>query len=128
MLVAQAAHRVDIIHRDIKPSNLMVHMRERTIVMVDWGCATSPGLHPYEGTPLYSSMPVLGQLAAFKSVEAVFAADDLESLVCTAFCVQHPQLQLSLESIDKNDAKAIMKWWDQVWQHWPTWLEARKVA
>lgn len=55
------------------------------------------------------------QLGQHASVRAT-PADDLESLVCTAFCVTHPDMQVELEKLAKHQLADILSWWqDTAW-------------
>ena len=56
-------------------------------------------------------------------------ADDLESLVCTAFCLTHPDMRVGLKKLDKDQFTDISSWWQQIaWAPRPAWKEALQAA
>ncbi len=99
--------------------------------LVDWGSAAkkSDKAGPYEGTVHYSATRILIQLAVDKQAVTFTPADDLESLVCSAFCLSHPALQDQLELISKSHVIQIQEWWQEVvWQRRSRWREAVEAA
>ena len=135
-LGSQEAHDLGLVNRDVRLSNLMTDTTASVLWPIDWGSATSQQPAPFEGTVHYASRAILEQLVLQQllqlgqhaSVRAT-PADDLESLVCTAFCVTHPDMQVELEKLAKHQLADILSWWqDTAWALRPAWTEALQAA
>lgn len=130
-IALQSAHSHGYFNRDVRPENILVARETQKIYLVDWGSAASRSDFPlpFEGTVHYSAARILDQLIA-KSQAVIFTcADDLESLVCSAFCLCHPALQAQLHSISKAEVNQIQERWQHTaWQQRSCWLEAVEVA
>ncbi len=125
------AHSNGYLNRDVRPDNLLVDSKTRDIYLVDWGSAatTSGSPLPFEGTVHYSAARTLSQLVDNSQAVIFTSADDLESLVCSAFCLCHPALQAQLHSISKSKVNQIQEWWQHtVWQQRSCWQEAVDFA
>lgn len=112
----------------------MTHTATSTLYAIDWGSATRQQHVPYEGTVHYASEAVLLQLQQQQqhghsaNIHST-PADDLESLLCTAFCVTHPDMRVELEKLDKHQFANILSWWQQTaWAQRPAWTEALQAA
>ena len=135
---SQEAHNLGFVNRDVRLSNLMTDTTASVLWPIDWGSATRVGLQqaPFEGTVHYASKAILEQVileqllqpGQHPSVRAT-PADDLESLVCTAFCVTHPDMQVELEKLPKHQLGDIVSWWQHTaWASRPAWTEALQAA
>ncbi len=130
-ITLQVAHSLGFLNRDVRPDNMLVHSYTGLPYLVDWGSAAerSDIAGSYEGTVHYSAARILRQLALNSQTVTFTTADDLESLVCSAFCLSHPDLQAQLELISKSQVDQIQDWWQQnVWQQRSCWHEAVEVA
>ncbi len=133
---SQDAHNLGLVNRDVRLSNLMTNTAASVLWPIDWGCATRQQHAPFEGTVHYASKAILDQLILeqwlqFKQHASVLAtpADDLESLVCTAFCVTHPDMQVELEKLARHQLADILSWWQHTaWASRPAWTEALQAA
>ena len=127
----QLAHSHGYFNRDVRPENILVDRETREIYLVDWGSAArrSDIALPFEGTVHYSAARILNQLIVNSQAVTFTSADDLESLVCSAFCLCHPALQAQLQSISKAQVDQIQEWWQHTaWQQRSCWQEAVEVA
>lgn len=112
----------------------MIHSATSTLCAIDWGSATIEQHAPYEGTVHYASEAILEQLQQQQELgDPVLIlstpANDLESLVCTAFCVTHPDLRVELEKLEKHELASILSWWQETaWARRPAWTEALQAA
>ncbi len=104
----------------------MVDLATHVIYLVDQGSATRSDVsHPFAGTVHYSSQNVLHQLATVgRQAISYIAADDLESLVCSAFCFKNSYAQAKLEGMHKSLPSQVQELWQQTWQPKPWWQEA----
>lgn len=126
MYIVQGAHESGFVNRDVRPNNIMVHSDSQQLYLIDWGTAVAAniGAVPFAGVPHYSSLRIISQLMC-DEVGSYTKADDLEALVCSAFCCTHPSLQTELESFDKADFESIWDWWQgTAWQERPSWRKA----
>ncbi len=92
-IALQSAHSHGHFNRDVRPENILVDRETQKIYLVDWGSAASRSDFPlpFEGTVHYSAARILDQLIAISQAVIFTCADDLESLVCSAFaCVTLP--------------------------------------
>ena len=130
-IALQLAHSHGYFNKDVRPDNMLVDGETGEIYLVDWGSATSKSDNalPFEGTVHYSAARILNQLIVNSQAVTFTCADDLESLVCSAFCLCHPALQAQLQSISKLQVNQIRVWWQHnAWQQRSCWQEAVEVA
>ena len=108
----------------------MVDGATKKIYLVDWGsaaeeCNTDVTI---KGTVHYSAARILDKLMNSQAVTFT-SADDLESLICSAFCLCHPALQAQLQTISKSDVCQIQEWWlHTAFTQRYCWQEAVEVA
>lgn len=127
----QSVHGFGIINRDVRPENMLLDRPTGMLYLVDWGSAIklSETPLPFEGTSHYSAARILDQLAVDSTAVTWANADDLESLVCSAFCLRHPDLQGQLHRISKAQVRQIQEWWQcTAWQQRACWQKAVEFA
>ena len=137
---SQEAHNLGLVNRDVCLSNLMIDTAASVLCPIDWGSATRQQHAPFEGTVHYAlhyaSEAILEQLLQQQQQQPGWwpvvrstPADDLESLVCTVFCLKHPDGQVELEKLAKHHFADILSWWQhKAWARRSVWMEALQAA
>lgn len=131
VLNVQEVHCLGLINRDVRPENMLLDETTGVLYLVDWGSATKLSETPlhFEGTVHYSAARILDQVAVNSTAVTWASADDLESLVCSAFCLCHPDLQAQLHKISKTQVQQIQEWWQcTAWQQRACWQKAVEFA
>jgi hypothetical protein len=100
--VLEQVHTKGFVHRDIHPGNLL-QTKGGNILINDWGFAVPTGEKlPYRGTFIHASDTVLGHIRDGEAEFVVSPADDLVSLVRTAYVLTQAGATVSIPGIDKE--------------------------
>lgn len=127
----QSVHGLRLINRDVRPENMLLDGTTGMLYLGDLGSALklSETAVPFEGTVHYLAARILDQMAVNSTAVTLASADDLESLVCSAFCLRHPDLQAQLYRISKTQVRQVQEWWQcTAWQQRACWQKAVEFA
>lgn len=122
----EAEHKAGLIDRDIRPANVGVDSTQN-LVKFDLAFATKLGTPVvFQGTLRFASDRILKHLESTPR-EPILAtqADDLHSIVRTAFSLLHPQLMSSLDGLDS--APLIAAFWKEALQG-ALWIRLGELA
>eukprot|EP00824_Muranothrix_gubernata_P020526 TRINITY_DN409_c0_g1_i9.p1 TRINITY_DN409_c0_g1~~TRINITY_DN409_c0_g1_i9.p1 ORF type:complete len:715 (+),score=119.98 TRINITY_DN409_c0_g1_i9:118-2145(+) len=107
--VLKKAHDAGYVHRDVRPNNILVSGDDA--LLIDWGFAAKKGEStPYAGTVRYASDDVLTHLKKGNRCFAVFAEDDMQSLVRSVCSLLSPRTHEALCACS-TDYDAIQEFW-----------------
>jgi len=129
LLILKELHAGGYVHRDIRPNNILIQAGTQDVLLIDFGFSVDAAkLVPYCGTVHYASNSILEALSQEHQEIQCTPADDLVSLVHSAFSLHFPAFRSKLEKIAHYERQQIRRFWDETLKNIPHWKACLQAA